>query len=310
MCIRDRHILDLNFLNQKETIASFLIEDVNGPILIETGPYSNHENLKKAIKKVGYEIEEIKKVFVTHVHFDHAGGAWAFAKHGATIYTHPSGTKHLRSPEKLYNSAKRIYKDQMESLWGIMEPIPTKQVVGVKHKEIIKVGKTKIRGLHTPGHANHHIAWEIKKTLFSGDVAGVKIGENIVMPPCPPPDIDVEKWSKSIKLMLEKRYDNIYLTHFGEVTNVKPHLVELRGRIKNWANWIKPYYQDNIAQEKVIPIFEQYVKKQLEMGGATPATIKKYEAANPAFMSVAGLYRYWQKKEEKAKDPALLKIND
>ena len=307
------HVLDLNFQGQKNTIASYLFETADGPVLFETGPYSTNENLRKAIKKAGFKFEDIKHVFISHVHFDHAGGAWAFAEHGAKIYTHPIGAKHLKSPEKLYNSAKRIYGKQMESLWGKMEAIPSRQVVSVRNGEKVKVGKSKFRALHTPGHATHHVAWEYKKVLFAGDVAGVKIGKSIVVPPCPPPDINVEDWCKSIKMLLDKRYEKVYLSHFGEISEVKPHLVELRGRIKNWANWIKPYFEKGASQKKVIPEFEQYVQKQLKMGGATAATLKKYEAANPAFMSVAGLYRYWSKKEEaaqKSKKIVSLEIND
>jgi len=307
------HVLDLKFLGQKETIAAFLFETADGPVLFETGPHSTYENLSKAVKKAGFSIEEIKHVFLTHVHFDHAGAAWALAKNGATIYTHPAGAKHLKSPEKLYNSAKRIYGKEMGTLWGAMEPIPSKQVVSVKHGEKIKIGKSKFRALHTPGHATHHVAWEYKKILFAGDVGGVKIGKGIVVPPCPPPDINVEAWSNSIKMLLDKRYDAIYLTHFGEVSEVKVHLVELRGRIKNWANWIKPYYQAGKSQKKVVPLFQEYVLKQLKMGGVTNAALKKYEGANPSYMSVAGLYRYWQKKEEaikNSKKELSLEIND
>ena len=306
-------VLDLNFQGQKQTIACFLFETADGPVLFETGPYSANANLRKALKKAGYQFEDIKHVFVSHVHFDHAGGAWAFAEHGAKIYTHPAGAKHLKAPEKLYKSAKRIYGKEMENLWGKMEAIPSRQVVSVKHGDKVKVGKSKFRALHTPGHANHHVAWEYKKILFAGDVAGVKIGKSIVVPPCPPPDINVEAWSKSIKMLLDKRYDKLYLTHFGEVTDVKSHLVELRGRIKNWANWIKPYFEKGVSQKKTIPEFEQYVYKQLKMGGATEATLKKYEAANPAFMSVAGLFRYWKLKKEaaeKSKRDVALEIND
>ncbi len=296
------HVLDLKFLGQKETIAAFLFETTDGPVLFETGPHSTYENLSKAVKKAGFSIEDIKHVFVTHVHFDHAGAAWALAKNGATIYAHPSGAKHLKDPEKLYNSAKRIYGKEMKTLWGDMEPIPSKQVVSVKHDQKIKIGKSKFRALHTPGHATHHVAWEYKKILFAGDVGGVKIGKGIVVPPCPPPDINVEDWSASIGMLLNKRFDAIYLTHFGEVKDVKLHLVELRGRVKNWANWIKPYYEAGKSQKKVVPLFQEYVLKQLKMGKVSDAGLKKYEGANPSGMSVAGLYRYWEKKEEAIKN--------
>lgn len=294
------HVLELNFLGQKESIAAFLVETIDGPVLIETGPHSTFETLKKEIKKTGHSIEDIKHVFVTHVHFDHAGAAWAMAEKGAQIYVHPLGLKHLQSPEKLYNSAKRIYGDKMEELWGEMRPIPKKQLVAMKHNQSVRIGKTRFKALDTPGHASHHIAWKVNDTLFAGDVAGVKIGNGPVCPPCPPPDINIEEWVNSIQIILNKRFETIYLTHFGKITNPREHLVELRGRLHNWANWIKPYFDAGVDQAEIVPKFEAYVKNQMLSYGADKSTIKSYDGANPVWMSVAGLMRYWYKKTEKA----------
>jgi glyoxylase-like metal-dependent hydrolase (beta-lactamase superfamily II) len=291
------HILDLRFQNAKHTIASFLVETEGGPVLIETGPYSTYDTLKKEVKRTGYQIEDIQHVLLTHIHFDHAGAAWALAKNGATIYVHPQGVKHLADPSKLYNSAKRIYGDQMETLWGAMETIPMKQIQAVGHKEKIKVGKTKFKSWHTPGHATHHIAWQLDNELFTGDVGGVRIDNGIPLPPCPPPDINLGDWLKSIRLIREKRFDRLYLTHFGPVDDVKEHLVELRGRLINWSNWIRPMLENNIPQEEIVPKFSEYVHEQLKAAKISKENIAHYESANPAWMSVAGLTRYWVKVE-------------
>ncbi|MEZ5056116.1 MAG: MBL fold metallo-hydrolase [Saprospiraceae bacterium] len=289
------HVLDLNFQNAPKTIAAFLVETEDGPVLIETGPYSTFENLKKEVKKLNFNIEDIQHVLLSHIHFDHAGAAWALAQNGATIYVHPAGVKHLSEPSKLYNSAKRIYGDKMESLWGEMNPIPSKQIRGIKNKEKVKVGKTKFKAWHTPGHAVHHIAWQLNNELFTGDVAGVKINNGIPLPPCPPPDINLEDWMASIRLILDKRFDKLYLTHFGPVDDVRTHLVELRGRLKNWANWIKPLLENNVSQEEITQRFTAYVADQLEAAGTSAEDKAHYEAANPSWMSVAGLTRYWTK---------------
>jgi len=112
----DIEILDLHFMNESDAIASFLIESTDGLILIETGPESTFETLTKAISDAGYDWKDVKHVLLTHIHFDHAGAAWKFADNGAKIYVHPIGLPHLQNPERLWNSAKRIYEDQMEVL--------------------------------------------------------------------------------------------------------------------------------------------------------------------------------------------------
>ncbi len=289
-------ILDLRFQNHPDTIAAFLVETSQGPVLVETGPHSTFPTLKEGLKKHGYVPEDIRHVFLSHIHLDHGGAAWVFARHGATIYLHPFGKPHYENPEKLLESARRIYKDDMDRLWGDLQPIPGERMYTVDHNERIRVGHQSFKALHTPGHAVHHVAWQFGDVLFTGDVGGVRIGETgLVMPPCPPPDIHIEDWLESIQLIRSNRYKSLYLTHFGEVKNVKSHLIQLEGRLLNWANWIKPYYEKGTDIEKVTRLFKAYVKKQLVEGGIKGATLKKYEKANPAWMSVAGLMRYWKK---------------
>jgi len=288
--------LDLNFSGHQNTIASFLIETLDGPILVETGPHSTLPVLEKALKKHGYKKEDIKHVFLTHIHLDHAGAAWVFAQHGAIIYVHPKGIPHLADPSRLLESATRIYGDKMDELWGTLKPIPKEQLVPVSHKQKIKVGKTKLKAWHTPGHAVHHISWELNNELIAGDVCGVKIKNGPVVPPCPPPDINVEDWVASVRMIRLKRFDALYLTHYGKIDNPKELCVELTGRLKNWANWIKPFYENDTPQAEVVPQFQEYVKKQLVAKGVKDEDLARYERANPSWMSVAGLYRYWRKR--------------
>ncbi|MEM8523419.1 MAG: MBL fold metallo-hydrolase [Bacteroidota bacterium] len=291
------HTLDLNFLNSSETIAAFLLKTEKGSILFETGPHSTLPQLEKELAKYDVQLEDIQHVFVTHIHLDHAGAAWAFAKLGAKIYVHPRGQKHLHDPSRLYNSAKRIYQDKMEYLWGTMEGISAEQLQVVEHQEVVKVNGVEIRALHTPGHAVHHIAWQIGDEIITGDVAGVKIGDALVVPPCPPPDIDVEDWQNSIAILKTALPKSLYLTHFGKVKRTLQHLDELEQRLLDWANWMKPHFEKDTPQAEIVPQFQAYVQQELKAAGITKvADLERYEKANPSWMSVAGLMRYWKKK--------------
>lgn len=291
------HILDLNFFTDS-AIAAFVIETSAGPVLVETGPHSVFPQLEAGLQKLGYKAEDIRHVFLTHIHFDHAGAAWAMAEKGATIYVHPFGWKHMLNPEKLYNSAKRIYQDQMETLWGEMHPIPEEKLIAVEHQQEIRVGDTTFIAHHTPGHANHHIAWQTGDIVFTGDVAGCKISGGPVVPPCPPPDIDIEKWNESLDLLESLKPSELYLTHFGPVSEIQEHIAELRVNLNNWAEWIRIRWEQGKTAQEITPDFQKYAAKQLEDAGLDEAAILKYEAANPAWMSVAGLIRYWSKKNE------------
>ena len=301
------HTLDLGFLDIENAIAAFVVEGPGGLSLVETGPASTLPHLESLLKKNGWHISDFQHVFLSHIHFDHAGAAWAFAERGAMIYVHPKGLPHLAAPEKLYNSARMIYKEQMDTLWGPMHPIPETQLYAPAHGEVVEVCGLRFTAWYTPGHAVHHIAWAVDDTrqtvdgeqggiLFTGDVAGVKIAEGPVVPPCPPPDINIEDWQASIQLMRDLPVETLYLTHFGKITEKKTHLDTLEQRLLAWAGWMKPFAEQQTPPEQIVPLFQKYVAEELSAAGVDEAGLRRYEAANPAFMSVAGLLRYWKKR--------------
>lgn len=290
-------VFDLHFKTD-QTIAAFLVETSAGPILVETGPHSVFEHLREALAEHGYQPEDIQHVFLSHIHFDHAGAAWAFAEQGATVYVHPAGYRHLQDPTKLYQSAKRIYGDEMESLWGDMRIIPEDRLVSVADEQVIQVGEQSLQAWHTPGHASHHIAWQLGEAIFTGDVAGVRIGDGPVVPPCPPPDVFLEAWFDSIQTLRKLAPQALYLTHFGRVEDVGQHLDQLEAILRSWADWMKGPFEAGRDPQEVTPEFQAYVAEQLRDAGLDEAGVAQYEAANPSWMSVAGLMRYWKKRED------------
>lgn len=289
-------ILDLHF-QQEGTVASFLADTREGPVLIESGPHSTWPHLVEGLQHHGLKPSDIRHVLLSHIHFDHAGAAWALAEAGATVWVHPMGYPHLLSPERLYNSAQRIYGDQMERLWGRMEPIPAERLKAVGPGEILRFGDTEFTAHHSPGHAVHHIAWQCGNIIFTGDVAGVKIGRGPVVPPCPPPDIDIEAWQASIALLRSLNPAALYLTHYGPVFNVAEHLHALERILLDWAEWVRVKMAEGLDAAAMIPQFQAYTNAQLREAGLGDHELEQYEAANPAFMSVGGLMRYWSKKQ-------------
>lgn len=290
------HILDLHFQGHADTIAAFLVETTEGPALVETGPHSTYPALEQAIGQAGYDIHDIQHVFISHIHLDHAGAAWVLARNGAQVYMHPAGERHMLNPEKLLQSAKMIYKDEMDALWGDLQPIAQENITIAGHGQVLKVGNTAFTAWHTPGHAVHHIAWQVGENLFTGDVGGVKIHKGLVAPPCPPPDINVEEWQESLALIRNLDIKKLYLTHYGEVTDIRAHLDELEGRLLDWAQWMKPHFEAGRTIEETTPLFTDFVMQQLRQIQLTKEEMAAYENANPAWMSVAGLMRYWKKK--------------
>jgi glyoxylase-like metal-dependent hydrolase (beta-lactamase superfamily II) len=288
------HTIDHNFF-RKRVIASYLIENGGEPVLIETGPDTTFHKLEKGLNECGYSVEDIRNVFVTHIHLDHSGAAWRFAEAGAKIYVHPFGAPHLADPVKLIASAKRIYKDQMEALWGEIRPIEKERIHEIRDGEKITVGSTSIQAIETLGHASHHHSYLVDDLLFTGDVAGIRIDNGPVLSPTPPPDINVELWRESIRKILSLKPEALYLAHFGKSVNVEDHMKELEDRLIEVTEWTGVRLKQGKTEEEMIIELEIMFKDILAEAGADKQLAEAYELADPFWMNVSGLVRYWKK---------------
>ncbi len=288
------HTLDLHD-RAPRVIAAFLLETPEGPVLFETGPESRFSTLLDGLNALGYAASDIRWVFVTHIHLDHAGAAWRLAELGAAIHVHPKGAPHLADPSKLWASATRIYGDQMEALWGQMGAVPEHRIAVLQDGDVVEIGGVRIEALETPGHANHHHAYRLGDVLIGGDVTGVRIGRGPVLPPCPPPEIHIETWRRSIAKIRALNLRKLYLTHFGPTNDVGPHLDALEAKLLEWADWIKVRLKQGQSREQMVAEFEAYVAGTLRAAGLSEEEVQEYEFADPAWMSVDGLVRYWTK---------------
>lgn len=289
------HTIDTHFLDTPRSIAVFAIPDEEGHTLVETGPFSTHAALLSGMAKLGIDPGSVHSVLLTHIHFDHAGAAWWWAERGARIYVHPRGHKHMVNPERLYNSARQIYGDRMEQLWGKMRSIAEERVTAVEDRATFTIGGHEWVSHHTPGHASHHIAWQLDGSVFTGDVGGCRIDDGPVVPPCPPPDIDREAWLDSIERLRELDADAFYLTHYGKMTDTDSHLEELGERLQDYIEWMAPHYRAGTDPAALQPLFKRYVTEDLLTAGMPQSDLPAYLAANPPGMSVAGILRYLHK---------------
>lgn len=295
-------LLDLHF-QAEGTVGAFLVRTKEGPVLVETGPESLAGHLEAALQAQGFALADVRHVFLTHIHLDHAGAAWRLARHGARIYVHPRGAVHLAEPGKLLDSARRIYGEAMERLWGRLEPIPADQITTLEDGETIRLGGLALQAIHTPGHAVHHITYRLEDGLFTGDVGGIRIGQGPVIPPFPPPDIDLEAWQISIARMRAVRPTHIYPTHFGIKGDGLAHLDSLEENLHRIAGWMRDQLAAGLTEEALVPRFQDYMEALLAGQGLTGEAIQDYEIADPAFMSVHGLARYWRRKVAGAPAP-------
>jgi glyoxylase-like metal-dependent hydrolase (beta-lactamase superfamily II) len=293
------HLIDTLHLGSPDVICVALLE--SGPnelIIVDSGPESAFESLVEGIRKLGFQPEHVRHLLASHIHLDHTGGAWRWAeKFGTRVYVHPKGAPHLVNPSRLIESATRIYGDQMNYLWGKVGPIPEDRVIAVDDGADLRLGSCRIQVLHTPGHASHHNAYwlESERTVFAGDVAGVLIRGGPPIPPSPPPDIHLESWKESLAKIRALKPASLHVTHFGRVDNPARSLDALEKRLFRWADWMKQRLLEGKSEPAIIPEFQKFTEGELLTDGAQQADLSTYEQADPAFMSVAGLTRYWRK---------------
>jgi glyoxylase-like metal-dependent hydrolase (beta-lactamase superfamily II) len=187
------------------------------------------------------------------------------------------GAPHLIDPAKLERSARRLYGDTFDALWGELAPVP--------EQNVHVVGATTV-GLETfssPGHASHHVCYlSADGTLYAGDAAGVRIQpDGFVAPPTPPPEFDLDAWNRTLDEIERRQPKRLALIHFGVTDDPEPHLAQLRRRLAAWA-------------ADVAPEPEWLTRRQAELAAeADDAGI--YERAMPLWQSYAGLSRYWDK---------------
>jgi len=290
------HILDTQHLGRPGIIASTALETHDGLALFDTGPESTFDNIANQLRKLGFDPRDVRRVFLSHIHFDHAGAAWRFAELGATIYVHPRGAAHLIDPRKLVASATRLYGDKMEQLWGKFSGIAPERVRILEDNELVRVAPFEIRAIATPGHASHHHVYHWNDTVFGGDIAGVRLGGGPPAPPFVPPELDIEAWRDSIAKIRALSPAKLYLPHFGLVPDeIAAHLDALEERIVRWSLWFRDRIRAGDHEPEMASAFAEFVATELRTGGATESELADYEYADPSFMAVSAAIRYWRK---------------
>jgi glyoxylase-like metal-dependent hydrolase (beta-lactamase superfamily II) len=289
------HVLDTRQLGHSGIVAATALETGDGIALFDTGPESTFDNVSVDLRKAGFEPTDVRHVFLSHIHFDHAGAAWRFAQ-TATIYVHPIGAPHLIDPTKLIESATRIFGDDMDRLWGKIAPVPKERVKILEDNNVVRVPPFDIRAVATPGHASHHHVYHWDNNVFGGDIAGVRIGNGPPIPPFVPPELDIESWRESIAKIRRLNAANLYLPHFGKIAgSVDEHLAELDKRVARWSEWFRNRIRAGEDESSLRSTFAELEHAELRRGGASQAEVDGYEAADPSYMAVGAAIRYWKK---------------
>jgi glyoxylase-like metal-dependent hydrolase (beta-lactamase superfamily II) len=285
--------LDLHHQGDERVIGVYVVETADGPALFDCGPTTCVPALKEGLAERGFALTDLRHLLLSHIHLDHAGAAGVLVREHPDLQVHVSeiGAPHLIDPSRLERSARRLYAEEFDMLWGELAPVPEQNVHLVRDR---------VLGLDcfpTPGHASHHVCYlDGAGTLYAGDAVGVRIVPGrYIYPPTPPPEVDLEAWERTIDEIERRAPKRLALIHFGVVDSPHDHLRRLRRELRVWAQRVR----QGMSEEEFVEAARADLQ---EADGDERAPY--YERAAPFWQSYAGLKRYWDKQLETVSKPA------
>lgn len=278
--------LDLLHLGDRRRIGAYLLETDDGLALFDCGPTTCIPALHGALGERGVELGDVRHLLLSHIHLDHAGAAGALVREhpGLTVHVSPVGLPHLVDPARLETSARRLYGDAFDELWGELLPVPEGNVRAVDENVV------GLACFPTTGHAGHHVSYLHEDgTLYAGDAAGVRIEPGrFVYAPTPPPEIDLEAWERTLDELERREPRRLALIHFGVFEDVEEHLERLRKTMHAWG--------ERVAHGMDEPTF--VAAARADVAAAKPGEAEAYDRAAPYWHCYLGLERYWRKRAE------------
>jgi glyoxylase-like metal-dependent hydrolase (beta-lactamase superfamily II) len=274
--------MDLGWQGHERLIGSYLLETEDGPALVDCGPATCVGNLRLELAARGLALADVRHLLLTHIHLDHAGAAGVLVREHPGLQVHVSqvGAPHLVEPARLERSARRLYGDAFDALFGGLVPVPEANV----HEAGARV--VGLECFATPGHASHHVCYlDGEGLLYTGDAAGVRIQPSrTVLPPTPPPEFDLDAWRTTLDEIERRSPVQLALIHFGVASDPREHVAALRVRLEAWSERVRAGASE-----------DEFVRIGLREAGEDAGD---YDRAMPLWQSYAGLKRYWDKRAE------------
>jgi glyoxylase-like metal-dependent hydrolase (beta-lactamase superfamily II) len=278
--------IDLLHTGSEQRIGCYLLDTPDGPALFDCGPVVTLPTLERALDDRGVGLDGIRHLLLSHIHLDHAGAAGAIVRRHPHVQVHVSavGAPHLVDPARLEASARRLYGDAFDGLWGELVPVPEANV------HVVEADVLGLQAFPTPGHAAHHVSYlDDDGTLYSGDAAGVRLpGARFVLAPLPPPEVDLEAWETTLDETERRGPARLALVHFGVHDGVESHLQRLRETIHRWSEWVAHGMDEETFGAAA----------RADLAAHDPQAVDRYADIVPFWHCFRGLDRYWRKRRQ------------
>ena len=295
----DVYEIDTRMAGYPGITAGYLIRS-DRPCLVETGTAPSAPVVRDALAALGLGPADLATVVVTHIHLDHAGGTGDIAAMypGAEVVVHERGARHLADPARLMASARMVYGDALDQLFGTMQPTPAERIVSVAERGRIDLGGGRRLDSHySPGHAKHHVGLidSVSGDLYVGDAAGVYIPETRdLRPATPPPDFDLDTALRSLRMFAALRPERLLFSHYGPVPDVAGTLQRSAEEIQVWVAETQRARDAGLDLDHAVAMVQERTRQRYAVLApeADPAVAARFEAVSGTEGNVAGIMHW------------------
>jgi glyoxylase-like metal-dependent hydrolase (beta-lactamase superfamily II) len=292
----DVYEIDTQMAGYQGITAGYLILG-DRPCLIEPGTSGSAPIVQAALTSLGVGRDDLASVVVTHIHLDHAGGVGDIAAMypAAEVVVHEKGARHLASPERLMRSARMVYGDALDALFGELKPTDAARIKSVSDVGVIDLGGgRRLESHYSPGHAKHHVGLldSLTGDLYVGDAVGVYIPETAdLRPATPPPDFDLDTAIESLQKFRALEPTRLLFAHYGPVTEVPLTLDRSEEELRYWVETVQEACDADLDLDHAVAMLQERIAGRYKAygPGADPELRAKYEVLNPAASNVAGI---------------------
>ena len=296
--------IDTQMAGYSQITAGYLVR-ADRPCLVETGTAPSAPVVRDALAGLGVGPGDLATVVVTHIHLDHAGGVGDIAGMfpAAEIVVHELGARHLADPSRLMSSARRVYGDDLDWLFGELAPTPAGRIRTVEERGSVDLGGGRTLDSHySPGHAKHHVGLidSASGDLYVGDAAGVFVPETgDQRPASPPPDFDLPLALESLRLFGTLAPQRLLFSHFGPVDEVAATLERSAEELNVWVAETRRARGAGLDLDHAVAMVRDRTRQRYVAlrPGADPGITEKTERVGSTQANVEGILRWLDKTE-------------
>ncbi|TDD14035.1 MBL fold metallo-hydrolase [Nonomuraea diastatica] len=293
----DVYEIDTRMAGYSGITAGYLILG-DRPCLVETGTSTSAPVVRDALASLGVGPEDLATVVVTHIHLDHAGGVGDIARFfpSAQVVVHEKGARHLADPARLMASARMVWGDRLDTLFGELSPTESERIVALGDTGAIDLGNGRTLSSHySPGHAKHHVGLVDSATgdLYVGDAAGVYLPETgDLRPATPPPDFDLQTALDSIALFGALGPRRLLFSHYGPVDAVQETLDRSAEELRVWVDLTRQAHSEGMDLDHAVAMVRDRTKERYTALKADDPTAEHFELLSGAPSNVAGILHW------------------